>query len=47
MLLAVFASALAACASLDDKQWYQNAKSASARAFNVAADSTTKALQRH
>lgn len=46
MLLAVFASALAACASLDDKQWYQNAKSASAKAFNVAADSTTKALQR-
>src|SRR5581483_8217512 len=46
MLLAVFASALAACASLDDKQWYQNAKSASAKAFNVAADSTGKALQR-
>lgn len=46
MLLAAFASALAACASIEDKQWYRNARSASARALNVAADSTSKALQR-
>ncbi|HZO23820.1 MAG TPA: M23 family metallopeptidase [Steroidobacteraceae bacterium] len=46
LVLATLASALPGCASLDDKQWYQNAKTASTKAFNVAADSTSKALQR-
>lgn len=46
MVFVALASALAACASLDDKQWYQNAKTASAKALNVAADSTSRALQR-
>ena len=39
-------SSLVACASLEDKQWYQDAKSASAKALNVASDSTSKALKR-
>lgn len=46
MILVSLASGLTACASVQDKQWYQDAKSASSRAFNVAADSTSKALKR-
>jgi murein DD-endopeptidase MepM/ murein hydrolase activator NlpD len=34
------------CASLDDKQWYQEAKTTSTKAATVAADATTKAFRR-
>jgi murein DD-endopeptidase MepM/ murein hydrolase activator NlpD len=46
VVLVALGSGLVACASLDDKQWYQDAKTASAKAFNVAADSASKAMQR-
>ncbi len=45
-LTIILAGCLSSCASLEDKQWYQDAKSTSAKAFNSASDSTAKAMKR-
>src|SRR5665213_3567950 len=46
VVVAAVATGMVSCASLDDKQWYQDAKTTSSKAVAVAADTTSKAFKR-